>query len=135
MTISIRDRRLNCFEALHIALATEEAKYMTTTPEMERSVESLYAFGQQKLAQLRTAQAAPAPAVFARGTDLRERRFTIRTEILAMTRAELLVRLAVLCGSHPLLSYPDRDGEALSDPALRQLVENATRITSGDVAD
>ncbi len=130
MTISIRDRRLNCFEALSIALATEDAKYMATTPEMERSVERLFALGHQKLAELRAAQAAPPPAVIARGTDLRDRRSTIRPEILAMSRAELLARLAALCSGHPLLSYPDRDG-ALSDPVLRQLVENATRITSG----
>jgi len=117
------ERKLRSFEALQIALATEDAKRMPTTPEIERQVESLYAAGRRRMAQLRYAENALWPVKIVSGE--------IRAEILAMSRSEVITRLARLRATHPQMQYAHRDCEALSDHDLRSMLEDATRLTEG----
>ncbi len=134
MTKNTRDRLLNCFEALQIALATEDANPMPTTPEIERQVDSLYAAGRRKIAQLRAVQAAGSPIVIARGT-LADQWAEIRPEIVAMNRAEVIARLIALSDCDPLLPIRRSSFETLSDLDLRQLLETATRFAAGHRAN
>ena len=46
-----RERRLRSFATLQSALAIEDAKYMPTTPEIERQADRLYAAGRRYMAQ------------------------------------------------------------------------------------
>lgn len=130
MTKNTRDRRLHCFEALQIALATEHAMHMPTTPEIERQVDSLYTAGRKKMARLRAGQAARPAIVVARGT-LPDQRAAIRPEILAMNRAEVIARLTALSDRDPLLPIRRSSFETLSDLDLCQLLETATRFAAG----
>lgn len=115
------ERKLRSFEALQIALATEEAKRMTTTPEIERQVDSLYAAGRRRMAQIRYAENALWPVVIASAE--------IRPTILAMSRADVITQLAQLRGDHPQLEYAHRDCDTLSDHDLRTMLEDATKLT------
>lgn len=113
-------RHLRSFEALQIALATEEAKRMPTTPEMERQVESLYAAGRRRMAQIRYAEHALRPAALVDSE--------IRPEILAMTRADVITQLGELRARHPQMQYAHRDGEALNDHDHRAKLEDAMEL-------
>ena len=115
------ERRLRSFEALQIALATEDAKHMRTTPEIERQVESLYAAGRRRMAQLRYAENALWPVTIVSGE--------IRPEILALSRTEVIARLGELRAKHPQMQYAHRDCEKLSDHDLCSMLEDATRLT------
>ena len=115
------ERRLRSFEALQIALATEDAKHMPTTPEVERQVDALYAAGRRRMAQLRYAENVLWPVKIVSGE--------IRPEIDAMNRAELIAALREMRVSHPQLQYAHRDCETLSDHDLKSMLEDATRLT------
>ncbi len=117
------ERRLRTFEAVQIALAIEDAKHMPTTHEIERQVDSLYAAGRRRMAQLRYAENALWPVMIAGGE--------IRPEILAMNRAEVIAQLGALRAKHPHMQYAHRDCETLSDHDLRSMLEDATRLTEG----
>jgi hypothetical protein len=116
-----QERRLRSFEALQIALATEDAKHIPTTPEVERQVDALYAAGRRRMAQLRYAENVLWPVKIVSGE--------IRPEILAMNRAEVIAALGELRVNHPALQYAHRDCEGLSDHDLRSMLEDATRLT------
>lgn len=118
--MSKMERRLRSFEALQIALATEDAKHMPTTPEMERRAAALYAFGRRRIAQLRYAENALWPVAIVSPE--------IRPEILAMSRPEVIARLGELRANYPQLQYAHRDCETLSDHDLRSMLEDATRL-------
>lgn len=115
------ERRLRSFEALQIALATEDAKHMPTTPEVERQVDALYAAGRRRMAQLRYAENVLWPVKIVSGE--------IRPAILAMTRAEVIATLAAIRMTNPELQYAHRDCETLSDHDLKSMLEDATRLT------
>ena len=115
------ERRLRSFEALQIALAIEDAKRMPTTPEIERQVESLYAAGRHRMAQIRYAENELWPVKIVSGE--------IRPEFVAMSRADVIARLGQLRASHPQLQYAHRDCETLSDNDLRSMLEDATKLT------
>lgn len=115
------ERRLRSFEALQIALATEDAKHMQTTPEMERQVDRLYAAGRRRMAQLRYAENALWPLKVVSGD--------IRPEIEAMPRTQVIAQLGELRAKHPELQYAHRDCETLSDQDLRSMLEDATKLT------
>ncbi len=117
------ERRLRSFEALQIALAIEDAKRMPTTPQIERQVESLYAAGRRRMAQLRYAENAQWPVKIVGGE--------IRPEILAMNRSEVFAQLGQLRAKHPQLHYAHREAEMLSDHDLRSMLEDATRLIEG----
>ena len=117
------ERRLRSFEALQIALATEDAKHMPTTPEMERQVDRLYAAGRRRMAQIRYEENALWPVTIVSGE--------IRSEIHAMARAEVIAELAQLRANYPGLQYAHRDSETLSDHDLRSMLEDALRLTKG----
>jgi hypothetical protein len=116
-----QERRLRSFEAVQIALATEDAKHMPTTPEVERQVDALYAAGRRRMAQLRYAENVLWPVKIVSGE--------IRPEIDAMNRAELIAALREMRVSHPQLQYAHRDCETLSDHDLKSMLEDATRLT------
>jgi hypothetical protein len=118
-----RERKLRSFEALQIALATEEAKHMPTTPEIDAQVERLYAAGRRKMAQLRYQENALWPVQIVSAE--------IRPEILAMNRANVIARLAELRANYPTLQYAHRDVETLSDHDLRALLQDAITLTEG----
>lgn len=115
------ERRLRSFEALQIALATEDAKHMQTTPEMERQVDRLYAAGRRRMAQLRYAENVLWPLKVVSGD--------IRPEIQTMPRPQVIAQLAELRAKHPELQYAHRDCETLSDQDLRSMLEDATKLT------
>ena len=115
------DRDLRSFEALQIALATEDAKQMSTTPEIERQVEALYAAGRQRMAQVRYAENALWPVKIVSGE--------IRPEILSMDPTDVNAKLGELRVKHPQMQYAHREGETLSDHDLRSMLEDATRLT------
>ena len=117
------ERRLRSFEALQIALATEDAKHMPTTPEMERQVDRLYAAGRRRMAQIRYEENALWPVTIVSGE--------IRPEIHAMARDEVIAELAQLRANDPGLQYAHRDSETLSDHDLRSMLEDALRLTKG----
>lgn len=117
------ERRLRSFEALQIALATEDAKHMPTTPEIERQVDALYAAGRRRMAQLRYAENVLWPVKIVSGE--------IRPEVLAMNRSEAMATLAELRVTHPHLQYAHRDCETLSDHDLRSMLEDALRLIEG----
>lgn len=117
------ERKLRSFEAVQIALAIEDAKHMPTTREIERQVESLYAAGRRRMAQLRYAENALWPVTIVSGE--------IRPEILAMNRAEVIAQLGDLRAKHPQMQYAHRDCETLSDHDLRSMLEDATRLAEG----
>ncbi len=119
MTKSERD--LRSFEALQIALATEDAKDMPTTPEIERQVEALYAAGRRRMAQIRYAENALWPVTIASAE--------IRPQILAMNRFDVLVGLGDIRANHPEMQCAHRDCETLSDHDLRSMLEDATKLT------
>ena len=119
MTKSERD--LRSFEALQIALATEDAKQMSTTPEIERQVEALYAAGRQRMAQVRYAENALWPVKIVSGE--------IRPEILSMAPTDVRAKLGQLRVKHPQLQHAHRECETLSDHDLRSMLEDATRLT------
>lgn len=120
-----RERRLQSFEALQIALATEDAKRMTTTPEMERQVEALYAAGRSRMAQLRYAENDRWPVTIMSPT--------IRPEVLETTREEALAWIASVHAAHPGLQSFCRDFETLSDHDLHSMLEDALRLTADKV--
>jgi hypothetical protein len=119
------ERNLRSFEAVQIALATEDAKRMPTTPEIERQVESLFAGGRRRMAQIRYAENALWP--------LQVVSDQIRPEILAMNRADVIAKLGELRARHPQMQYAHREGEALSDHDLRAMLEDAMKLV-GDKA-
>jgi hypothetical protein len=115
------ERRLRSFEAVQIALATEDAKHMLTTPELKRQVAAMYAAGRRRMAQLRYAENVLWPVKIVSGE--------IRPGILAMNRAEVIAALGEMQVNHPHLQYAHRDCESLSDHDLRSMLEDATRLT------
>ena len=118
-----RERKLRAFEAVQLALATEDAKHMPTTPEIERQVERLYIAGRRRMAQLRYAENVLWPVKIVSGE--------IRPEILAMNRSEVIARLGELRATHPEMQYAHRDCETLSDHDLRSMLEDATKLIEG----
>lgn len=94
---------------------------MRTTPEMERSVDRLYATGRQLMAELNYADAVKHPVVIDKGT--------VRPSIGAMARDAVNACIAQIRATHPDLSFAWRDGETLSDDDLRALLEDAVRLT------
>ncbi len=114
------ERRLRSFEALQIALATEDARHMPTTPEIERQVETLYAAGRRRLAQLRYAENALWPVTIVTNE--------IRPAILALSRDEVMAQLGELHVRHPEMYSLHRECEALSDHDLRTMLEDALRL-------
>lgn len=121
--MNTRERKLRGFEALQMALATEDAKRMATTPEIERQVESLYAAGRRQIAAARYRENALWPVQTASGE--------IRPEILAMNRVEVEGQLAVMRFKHPGMHCLFRDSETLSDHDLRAMLEDATKLVEG----
>lgn len=119
--MSKMERRLRSFEALQVALATEEAKHMPTTPEIARRADALYAFGRRQIAQLRYAENALWPVAVVSDE--------VRPEILSMSRSQVLARLGELRTKHPALQYAHRDCETLSDHDLQSMLEDALRLT------
>jgi hypothetical protein len=117
------ERRLRSFEALQIALATEDAKHMSATPEMERQVDRLYAAGRRRMAQLRYAENALWPVRIVSSE--------IRPEIHAMTRDQVIAELRQVRANYPGLQYAHRDSDTLSDYDLRSMLEDALRLTKG----
>jgi hypothetical protein len=117
------ERKLRSFESLQIALAIEDAKLMTTTTEIERQVDSLYAMGRREMAKLRYAENVHWPVTIGDGT--------VRRAILEMPRAKVDATLRQLRADHPQLQYAHRDCEALSDDDLRTLLEDAMRLIEG----
>lgn len=115
-----RERKLRGFEALQIALATEDAKRMPTTPEIERQVESLYAAGRRQMAEIRYRENALWP--------VRTASNEIRPEIESMSRADVILQLNKLRFHHPLMQFAHRDCETLSDHDLRTMLEDATKL-------
>ncbi len=115
-----RERKLRGFEALQIALATEDAKQMATTPEIERMVESLYATGRRQIAKARYSENVlwPVKTVSAE----------VRSAIVAMSPAEVETALATLRVTNPGIHCLYRDGETLSDDDLRAILEDATKL-------
>lgn len=118
-----RERKLRGFEALQIALATEDAKRMPTTSEIERQVESLYATGRRQIAQARYRENVLYPVK----TVTNE----IRPSIQAMEPAQVEAELAMLRVKHPGIHCLYRDGETLSDDDLRAILEDATKLIEG----
>lgn len=116
-------RRLRSFEALQIALATEDAKHMATTPEIERQVESLYAAGRRRIAQVRYAENSLWPVTVLKAD--------IRPEIQAMDRTQVIAQLRAMRANYPQLQYAHRDCDALSDHDLRSMLEDAMKLTEG----
>src|SRR5690606_2382173 len=84
-------------------------------------VERLYTAGRRMMAQLRYNENALYPVQYGRPE--------IRPEILAMSRADVLVRLAELRTNFPALHYAHREGDKLSDHDLRAMLEDATELT------
>lgn len=121
MMTTKRERKLRSFEALQIALATDDAKRMRTTPEMERAVDRLYAAGRQRMAEINYAEAVQHPVVIASAT--------VRPSVVAMARDAVKAFLDRLCVKFPDLQVAYRDGESLSDDDLRALLEDALRLT------
>lgn len=117
------ERKLRSFEAVQIALAIEDAKHMPTTREIDRQVESLYAAGRRRMAQVRYAENALWPVTIVSGE--------IRPEILTMNRAEVIAQLGEVRAKHPQMQYAHRDCETLSDHDLRSMLEDATRLAEG----
>ena len=120
MTKTKTERRLRSFEALQIALATEDARHMPTTPEMERHVEALYVAGRRRLAQLRYAENALWPVTIVTSE--------VRPEILVLSRSEVMGQLGELHVRHPQMQIAHRDCEMLSDHDLRTMLEDALRL-------
>lgn len=118
---SKNERRLRSFEALQIALATEDAKHMADTPEIERQVEALYLAGRRKMAELRYSENVLWPVSIASPE--------IRPEIRRMDRVAAMSQLAQLRANNPTLQYAHRDCETLSDHDLRCMLEDAMRLT------
>lgn len=116
-----KERKLRAFEAVAIAAAAERAKHMPDTPELEAEVERLYGAGRRMMAQLRYRENALYPVQYGRPE--------IRPEILAMSRADVLARLAELRANFPALQYAHREGDSLSDHDLRAMLEDATKLT------
>lgn len=121
--MSKRDRKLRGFEALQIALATEDAIRMPTTPEIERQVDSLYAAGRRQMAEARYRENVLWPVQTAKDE--------IRPSILAMSRGDVERQLATLRTMHPGIHCLFRDSETLSDHDLRAMLEDATKLTEG----
>jgi hypothetical protein len=115
------ERNLRSFETLQIALATEDAKRMPTTPEIERQAKALYAAGRRRMAQIRYAENAMWPVKVVSAE--------IRPEIRAMPRPDVITQLDVMRVKHPRLQYAHRDCESLSDDDLRSMLEDATKLT------
>ena len=120
MTKTNTQRRLRSFEALQIALATEDARHMPTTPEIERQVESLHAAGRRRLAQLRYAENALWPVTIVTSE--------IRPSVIAMSRDEVMSQLVEIHVRNPDMHVAHRDFEKLSDHDLRSMLEDALRL-------
>jgi hypothetical protein len=118
-----RERKLRGFEALQIALATEDAKRMPTTSEIERQVESLYATGRRQIAQARYRENVLYPVMTVSAE--------VRPAIVAMSPAEVETALAMLRVTNPGIHCLYRDGETLSDDDLRAILEDATKLLEG----
>jgi hypothetical protein len=118
-----QERRLRSFEALQIALATEDAKHMPTTPELERSVDALYAAGRRRMAQLRYAENVLWPVKIVSGE--------IRPEVDAMSRDQVIATLADVRMRNPQMQFAHRDCETLSDHDLKSMLEDALRLIEG----
>jgi hypothetical protein len=116
-----RERKLRGFESLQIALATEDAKRMPTTPEIQRQVESLYAAGRRQMAESRQRENVLWPVQTASDE--------IRPAILAMPIAVVEQQLGMLRVKYPGMHGLFRDRETLSDHDLRAMLEDATRLT------
>ncbi len=119
--MSHNERKLRAFEAVAIAAAGERAKHMPTTPEIEAEVERLYAAGRRMMAQTRYKENALYAVQY--GSP------EIRPEILSMSRADVIARLAELRANYPALQYAHREGDDLSDHDLRTMLEDATKLT------
>ena len=120
-----RERRLQSFEALQIALATEDAKYMSNTREIDRQVEALYLAGRRGLAQLRYAENALWPVTFVTSE--------LRPSIQVMPRHEVITALRDVHVRHPEMQAPlHRDCETLSDHDLRTMLEDAFRLVEDE---
>jgi len=116
-----KERKLRAFEAVAIAIASERAKHMPTTPEIEAQTQRLYAAGRRMMAQARYKENARYAVQYASPE--------IRPEILAMSRADVITRLAELRINYPPLQYAHREGDDLSDHDLRAMLEDATKLT------
>jgi len=114
------ERYLRSFEAVQIALAIEDAKYMPTTAEIERQVQSLYAAGRKRLADIRQQENAALPSPLVSGE--------VRAAILSMARDEVIARLRELRMKHPDVQYAHRDFSKFTDHDLRSMLEDATRL-------
>ena len=120
MTKTNTQRRLRSFEALQIALATEDARHMPTTAEIERQVESLYAAGRRRLAQIRYAENARWPVTIVTSE--------IRPSVIAMSRDEVTSQLVAIHVRNPDMHVAHRDLETLSEHDLRSMLEDALRL-------
>ncbi len=118
-----RERKLRGFEALQIALATEDAKRMVTTPEIQRQVDSLYAAGRRQMAEARQRENVLWPVQTASAE--------IRPAIAAMDLVVVKQQLAMMRVMNPGMSCLFRDCETLSDHDLRTMLEDATKLTEG----
>lgn len=118
--MNTRERKLRGFEALQMALATEDAKRMATTSEIERQVDSLYAAGRRQMAEARRRENVLWPVQTASAE--------IRPAILEMSREVVEQQLAAMRVMHPGMSCLFRDAETLSDHDLRAMLEDATKL-------
>lgn len=115
------ERRLRSFEALQIALATEDARHMPDSVELDRQVKLLELSGRTLMAALRYSENALWPVSIASPE--------LRPAVQAMDRATAKASLAELRTNHPTLQYAHRDCETLSDHDLRCMLEDALRLT------
>jgi hypothetical protein len=116
-----RERKLRGFESLQIALATEDAKRMPTSPEIQRQVDSLYAAGRRQMAEARQRENVLWPVKTASAE--------IRPSIAAMSPDVVNQQLARMRVMYPGMGCLFRDGETLSDDDLRAMLEDATKLT------
>lgn len=114
------DRDLKIFMCIAQAVAIEEAKYMTTTPEIERDAHELAAFTREHLAVIRRAELERRPSNIVSGA--------IRPSILAMARDKVIASLKELFVRHPGLVFCYRDFEQTTDEDLRSALEDALSL-------
>jgi hypothetical protein len=118
MTNNIRDART--FVALQFELAANEADMMEPSADMKRRMAALGASIRRREAQRRYAENALWPVKVVSGD--------IRSEILAMSRAEVIAELNSLRAQHPGLQYMHRDCETQTDHDLRSALEDALTL-------
>lgn len=106
----IKNKNLRMYEALAHEVAMDAAERRELTPEQREESRRLFAFAQQRLAEL---------------PPLKRESAKVRTWILALQRPGLLQRLGEILATHPRAVFAHRDFASMSDDDLRSALEEA----------